>query len=165
MNPENSPISDALLYSQKTRFSDGNKNIIGLAWGVLEKDGKRGLGHSGGTGGFNSNLQISLTDNKGFLTLVNASTSIQYLGAILITKEKCEPDFGRKVPDTLLNKYVGKYENEQTKLVFILTKKFGKLFYELPGQESGKMDAVDNKKFSIKGIATLEFLDELNQDG
>jgi len=157
ISPDSTSISEVLKFSQRPRFTNGDKGI-GIAWGLKLKDGNlEGIGHNGGTGGFVSDFQISLVKEKGFLYLVNTSNSPQCVASILIKSEECKPKFSRPVKEELLNKYIGTYKNKQTGLTFVLSKHFNQLIYALPGQEMGKTTSISDTEFSIKGIAFIRF--------
>ncbi|MDB2426008.1 serine hydrolase [bacterium] len=163
MTPESTNIEKALKFSQKPRFINTEKGI-GIAWGLKFKNGKvEGIGHNGGTGGFSSNLQISLKEKKGFLYLVNTSNSPQCMASVLITSTECKPKFSRRVRKSILDSYIGTYLNKKTGLKFVLSQHFGQLVYEIPDQEMGKTLSISDTEFSIKGIAFIRFSSKLGE--
>lgn len=157
ISPEHTGIENVLRFSQKPRFVAGEK-AVGIAWVMKLKNNKvEAMGDNGGTGGFVSDLQFDAVNKKGFFYLANTSSSPQCIALILIKSEQCRPKFPRPVDESLLNKYVGVYKNEQTGLTFVLTKHYNQLVYSIPDQETGKTISLSDTEFSIKGIAFIRF--------
>ena len=154
--PEKTTISRALKLAQTTQVQ-GEHASIGLGWIISDFNGHKVIEHNGGTGGFVSKLVVIPELEKGYLYLHNATFDLQCMGDILLRNKKCEPKFGIKISQDLLDSYAGHYVHTDSPFKINLITKFGNLYYEIPGQEKGMMQALDEKKFSIKGIATVVF--------
>lgn len=157
IHPEKTSIEKAIRFAQKPQHLIDGRGIA-LGWAVKVEDNQViGIGHNGGTGGYVSNLQISLADKKGMISLTNTATDPQCIVEILIMDENCTPKLSRRVNVDLLMKYEGTFFNKKTGILIKLSSHNNQLVYEIPGQEIGKAVSITDQKFSLKGIAILEF--------
>jgi serine-type D-Ala-D-Ala carboxypeptidase/endopeptidase len=152
-NPEKTTISENLKLAQAIQAQNGNDRI-GLGW-VIETDY---LGHSGGTGGFTSEIIFSTDGNKGLVTLVNSANQIQCIKTIFLASSACTPGFGYELTATELNERAGTYVAQEHALSFVIDQRNNFLTYEIPGQEKARLNAKSLNLFDIQGIAQIEFI-------
>src|SRR3989338_9713639 len=152
--PDETSISKPLKLAQEIQHT--NKNLsIGLGW-IRDSDEEKSLYfHNGGTGGYRSLVAFSHETGKGAISLTNTASEIGCIANIAVLGWECSPPKDYPVPDKLFDAYVGTYENSF--LTFVITRKKTYLVYELVGQEKGRLTALSENKFSISGIATMEF--------
>ena len=104
------------------KISELSTSHAGLGWAIREysQEGMRVVGHTGGTRGFYSNLQLVPEKNIAFVALMNAvspsamaAVTADLLCALTdVSVEEPEPD--SVLPQTQLSHYVGLYESFNT---------------------------------------------------
>ncbi|HLD74353.1 MAG TPA: serine hydrolase [Bdellovibrionota bacterium] len=152
--PDETSISKHLKLAQENQHT--NKNLsIGLGWVRYSDEEKSMYNHSGGTGGYRSLVAFSHETGKGIVSLTNTASEIGCIANIAVFGWECSPPKDYPVPDKFFDAYVGTYESPF--LTFVITRKKTYLVYELVGQEKGRLTALSESKFSISGIATMEF--------
>ena len=150
INPESTSIAEAILLSQRPRHIIENKGIA-LGWGIKVKDGKTiGLGHGGGTGGYATNVQIYLQEEKGLVSFTNSANGLQCAVEILMEQSACEPKLPRIVSEEILNRYLGFYQNSQTRIVLFLSRFKVPTCLRNSRPERGKVTSLTDYEFSIK---------------
>ncbi|MEK6627298.1 MAG: serine hydrolase domain-containing protein [Bdellovibrionota bacterium] len=152
-NPENTSISENLKLAQSVHAQNGDARI-GLGWGI-ETDYR---GHSGGTGGFRSEIILSTDGKKALVTLVNSANQIQCIKTIFLTSSACKPNIGYELTTTELKERAGTYVAKTLALSFVIEQRNNFLTYEIPGQEIGRLNAKSLNLFDIQGLAQIEFI-------
>lgn len=154
--PEKTSIAENLKLAMTIHAQNGAESI-GLGWGI--EPGY--LGHSGGTGGFRSEVILSTDGKKALMTLVNSANQVQCVKAIFLAGADCLPDFGYELTDAELKERAGVYSAKTpaaTALTFVIEQKFMFLTYEIPKQEKGRLSAKTADFFHIQDIAQIEFI-------
>lgn len=152
-NPEKTSISENLKLAQTVRAQNGEQRI-GLGW-AIENDY---ISHGGGTGGFRSEIVLSVNGKKALVTLVNSANPIQCIKNIFLASSDCTPDFGYELTDTELKERSGTYISKTHGFSFVIAQKNNFLTYEIPGQEKGRLNAKSLNLFDIQGMAQIDFI-------
>jgi CubicO group peptidase (beta-lactamase class C family) len=103
ITPESSPIAGAIKLSQSTRKPIKNGQI-GLAWLIIEKDGRTVLWHNGGTGGYVSFMGFEPATRNAVVLLSNTAdafagdNSLDKLGFDLLIKHLAPPKSDSSAP-------------------------------------------------------------------
>ena len=85
--PEQSVLSDAIIYAQKIHFKDYMTGMqTGLGWHIGRFNNEKYLEHTGGTGGYRSFIGICPQSKMGVIVLSNSDNGVAELG-IEILKE------------------------------------------------------------------------------
>jgi CubicO group peptidase (beta-lactamase class C family) len=91
ITPESSPLAGAIKLTQTTRKKTKNGEI-GLAWLVVEKDGRTAFFHNGATGGYTAFIGFEPAGKNGVVLLSNTAdafahdNSLDKLGFEILTK-------------------------------------------------------------------------------
>lgn len=152
-NPEKTPISKDLKLAQAVQAQNGDERI-GLGWMIGVDD----LSHSGGTGGFRSEIILSTDGQKALVTLVHSANSIQCIKTIFFKSAECIPNVGFELTDSELKARAGTYVAKVGGLSFVIAQKNNFLTYEIPGQPKGRLNAKSINLFDIQGVAHIEFI-------
>lgn len=152
-NPEKTSISESLKLA-KTIQAQNDHQRIGLGWIIENKY----FSHSGGTGGFTSEIVLSVDGKKALVTLVNSTNQIQCVKTIFLASSTCAPSFDFELTDAELKERVGTYVSKEHGLTFVIAQKNSFLTYEIPNQEKGRLTAKSLNLFDIQGVAQIEFV-------
>lgn len=157
MNPDSTSIAAAINMAQQIHQSNA-ESMIGLGWGIRKIGNLTFYSHSGGTGGFRSNVAFIREKGKALLWLTNTGSGLQCIDAVALAGNDCTPDFGSSVSTDVLEKYVGKYKNTEFDVAVIITRRKNHLIYEIPGKETNILVALSDSKYVAGGVATFEFI-------
>jgi len=92
ITPDSSPLSGAIKLSQTNRTKTKNGQL-GLAWFVVEKDGRTAYFHNGATGGYTAFIGFEPAANNAVVLLSNTAdafardNSLDKLGFDLLLKQ------------------------------------------------------------------------------
>lgn len=156
INPEESALKSHILLSQQVHAANSEMQI-GLGWLIGKVNDDRVFDHSGGTGGYRSYILISPEKKKAFIQLNNSQNEAQCALEIFLLDVDCKSEFGHRVDPALLREYAGVYRTKNSELTFVIRENSHYLIYEIPGQESGRLRAATDTKFTIQDTAELEF--------
>jgi serine-type D-Ala-D-Ala carboxypeptidase/endopeptidase len=103
ITPESSPLAGAIKLTQTTRRKTKNGEI-GLAWLVVEKDGRTAFFHNGATGGYTAFMAFEPAAKNGVILLSNTAdafardNSLDKLGFDLLTQHLAPPKSDSPAP-------------------------------------------------------------------
>ncbi len=157
LNPENTPLADAITLMIKERSEDG-KHGLGIAHYLSL--GQATMGHNGGTGGFVSSFEVFPKTNtiKVILInniLVNPSDILKMTRGIPTPYDQAPAQ--KTPPPTELIPYLGSYQLTPS-LKFTITATDGHLMAKLTGQPSLPVEQKRKDWFEYRAVkAALEF--------
>ena len=159
LHSESTGLGTTFGKAYSARRSAGAKMKIGLGWHILAGSQGDVVWHNGGTGGFRSFVGFNAKQKRAIVVLTNSTESVDDIGFHFLDEKmplkKTAPVFD--VSKKFLEEYVGTYELAPN-VVFTITRKGGKLFAQLTGQQRFRVFAENNTKFFYKVVnAQLTF--------
>jgi D-alanyl-D-alanine-carboxypeptidase/D-alanyl-D-alanine-endopeptidase len=153
------PLAPAMTAMLAVRRPTGVQGVeVGLALGILSRDGHEIVWHNGGTGGFRSFIGFERKTGMGVVVLSNAETpgGVDDIGQHLLHADAplWQPPKEHKqiaVDARMFDGYVGKYQLAP-KFLLTLTREGAQLFVQATGQPKLEIFPESDRDYFLKAV-------------
>lgn len=155
-----STLRSAIESTQRPRATTDSPDMhVGLGWHISQGEGATIVWHNGGTGGYRSFIGFTADKTAGVVVLSNSNESVDDIGFRLLDPSRPlrEVRVPVEVPDTTLERYVGRYELRPG-FVIQIRLRGGVLTAQASGQPELRLFPASSTRFFLAVVdAEIEF--------
>jgi serine-type D-Ala-D-Ala carboxypeptidase/endopeptidase len=143
-------LERALRFAHEERRTVQENLGIGLGWQIQHYQGRKLVGHGGGTGGFSTYIGFDREKRVGFVMLTNTTGFGDDIGSDFLRRGLPPAIAEVKVDRKVLESYVGTYEAQTGRTMAVRLERDGTLTYQAPNNVRFQLYAESDTKFFTK---------------
>lgn len=150
VGPPESDIERAMRATHRVRVEMDEEAAGGLGWGVRRFGGRRVLRHGGATAGYSTMVGFDPDLRVGVVMLTNTGDFDDDIAADFLRRGRPLDIPEARVPEAVLESYVGSYEMAPGRAFVVRLEEDGGLTVQAPGNVRFRMYAASDTSFFLK---------------